>query len=343
MALITITDQELSDTALLQMRKSTDGNYKKLALQEAYKTARGEGQPRESGGSVIIEPVQFGEHSTVTEMLTGFEPISLAVQDVLSPAQYKWYRGVMPVVVSEFELAKNNGKQKVLDLVQELTNNVLGAFMRRFEQQLLAGNQPGFTQLGSLNGADFTTGYLEENVYASQSNVVGNLSKSTHNVYPGWANQAEDCGGSASVGGYAALTAAQVKGQNLSPNGGPKFYVASQSFYINILRILQANRRYGTEETLDGRPKYIQWDGAPITSSPYMPNSGTVTTATPISAYMIDSDNLFLLWHEAGFYQAGQFERRVGYEVRVLPVVAMAQLVAKHLGGSGVIVKGEAF
>lgn len=344
MALVTITDQELTDTALLQMRESADGNYKKLALQDAYKTALGEGKPSEAGGSVIIEPVQFGDHSSVTEMISGFEPINLGVTDVLKPAQYQWHRSIMPIAVSGFDIDKNSGKAKVLDLVKELTKNVMGAFMRRVEQQLIAGGVVGFSQLSSLNGVDYTTGFLEENAYASQTNVVGNLSKATYNVYPGWANQAEDAAGSISAGGWAALTAFQTKAQNRSPFGGTKsFFVASENFYSGILRVLQANRRYGSEETIDGRPKFIKWGGAPIHSSTYMPNAGTTTTATPISAYGIDPDCLRPLWHENGYYRPGDFVRAQGFETRVLPVVVMCQLTARHLGGSGVIVNGENF
>lgn len=341
---IQISDAEFADTALLQMRESADGNYKKLALLDGFKSALGDGKPSEDGGSVLVEPVQFGDHSQVTEMITGFEPITLAVSDTLKGATYYWHRSVMPIVLSQFEIDKNSGKSKVLDKIKETTGNVLGAFMRKVEQHLLAGGVAGFSQLSSLNGVDYTTGFLEENAYSAQGNVIGTLPKATYNVYPGWANQAEDCFGSISSGGYAALTNFQIKAQNRSPFGGTKsFFVASEAFQGGMIRVLNANRLLGSEETIDGRPKFIKWAGAPIYSSPYMPASGTTTTATPISAYGIDPECIHPTWHSNGYFRPGEVTRAQGFETRVIPVVVMCQLTARHLGGSGVIVNGNSF
>lgn len=340
-----VTSQEMADTAIHALSKaSVDANARSLPFHMLMKDSFGEGKPSESGGAVLFQGIQFGEHSQVSEMIVGMEPVSLGVVDVLKPAQYNWYMGVMPIVISKREMMTNRGKDQLLNKVDELTRNVYGAFRRRLEQAITVGNQAGFSQLVSLNGVDYTTGLLEENAYASQTNSPGGLSRATYQ-YSGWLNQREDAGGSISTGGWAALTDLQTKAQNRSETGGPKGIIASEAYYAGLLRLIQANVRYGSEKTIDGRPARIEWGGAPIYSSSYMPNAGTTTTATPISAYAIDTDQIHLIWHENGYYKPDDdgFSIISGTTAYALHLTAMCQLVGKGFGGSGIVVNAESF
>jgi hypothetical protein len=64
--------------------------YKKVAFLDGVRRAGG--VETESGGIKIQRPLSIAEHSTITQLATGYEPVSLAVNDVLRPAIYDWCR-----------------------------------------------------------------------------------------------------------------------------------------------------------------------------------------------------------------------------------------------------------
>ena len=62
-----------------------------------------------SGGSRIDQPVIFGDHSSITELTSGFEPVSMAVTDPFQQATFEWANWTAPIVLSEVEKAANKG------------------------------------------------------------------------------------------------------------------------------------------------------------------------------------------------------------------------------------------
>lgn len=344
---LSITDQELATTALTYLGEAADLTYKKTALLNALREHHGEGKPAEDGGDVILKPVVVGEHSTITQHTTGFEPINMAVSDVAVSAQYYWGYWNMPIAVSGFQSKKNNGGKKILDEVKTISKAVLSAFMRYFNRQLLKGDVAALSRLHTLNGVDYATGFLEEGAPGSgQTNSVGTLSKTTYASISGWNNQVSDVGGSFNSKGQTGLDSLQIDCQSVS-TGALSIGIASKACMKNIKRSLRANERYINEKTLDGGRMRIEWDGAPIEFSPDMPNDGTVTGVAAnndeVSLYFLDLDSYYVLWHNEGYFEMSDFMTQSGYDVKAAFVTVMAQAIAESLGGQGIMIGGDTF
>ncbi len=342
-----VTDQELASTALTYLGEAADATYKKTAYLSALKDHHGEGKPSEDGGEAIIKAVVIGDHSTITQHVTGFEPISMNVADVAVAAQYYWGYWNMPIAVSGFQKKKNAGAKKILDEVKMISKAVMSAFMRNFNRQILKGDVAALSRLGTLNGVDYTTGFLEEGAAGSgQTNTVGGLSKTTYASIGGWNNQAVDCAGNGNSNLMPGMDSLQVDCQAVS-TGERSIGIASKSMIKNAKRVLRANERYIKETTVDGGRMRIEWDGTPIEFDPNMPNDGSVTGVAgnndEISLYMLDLDQIYVLWHNEGYFEMSEFMAQSGYDVKAAFVTVMAQLIGELLGGSGLMIGADNF
>ena len=97
---LTIGNELLSTTMYVLMKEWRDAVHESVAFLDAQERVHGAGSPNQSGGTRIVVPLGFGEHSSTTRMQTGFERIDLSVSDVFQPAVYQWAHVVRPVAIS---------------------------------------------------------------------------------------------------------------------------------------------------------------------------------------------------------------------------------------------------
>ena len=182
-----ISNDLLSSTLYAIRDAEVDQLYRKTAFLDLVKSAGG--IEYEDGGIKLQRPLSVVDHSTITQLATGYEPVSLAVSDVLKPAVYEWQDFVAPVVITKKEELENQGEKAIIKIVEARMKNVMGMFRRELNKQILAGTSTVMSNMSSLNGFTLTTGFLEEGAAsaAGQTNTVGGLAKNSLNV-PGWFN-----------------------------------------------------------------------------------------------------------------------------------------------------------
>ena len=182
-----ISNDLLSSTLYAIRDAEVDQLYRKTAFLDLVKSAGG--IEYEDGGIKLQRPLSVVDHSTITQLATGYEPVSLAVSDVLKPAIYEWQDFVAPVVITKKEELENQGEKAIIKIVEARMKNVMGMFRRELNKQILAGTSTVMSNMSSLNGFTLTTGFLEEGAAtaAGQTNIVGGLAKNSLNV-PGWFN-----------------------------------------------------------------------------------------------------------------------------------------------------------
>jgi hypothetical protein len=138
-------------------------------------------------------PLSIQEHSTITQLATGYEPVSLAVNDVLRPAIYDWSDFVAPIVITKKEEMENSGEYAIVKILEARMKSVMGMLRRELNRQVLVGNSAVLTSLNTLNGDSAglgsATGFLEPLASGTQQNTVGGVSKLTFQTTPGWQNQ----------------------------------------------------------------------------------------------------------------------------------------------------------
>ena len=342
---LTIGNEILSTTMHITMKEFRDGLHLATAFLDAQERVHGKAQPSQEGGSRIIQPVVLAKHSNTTALDSGYERIDLSAADVSRPAVYDFAHVVKPVVISMEEELINAGKARVIAMAEMRTKAVANEMRREFVQQLVAGGVPQWSNKWStLNGVDYSTGFLE---LATQNNLVGGLDKAIYSVaagVTGWNNQHADGAGSFNANGLNALYDLKVETNAVSASGPIDIILASKDGFKNLKRALQASERYMDDSKLDGGRMAQYWDGVRIEVEPQMPTAGTSTSADPISFYFLNSKDIYVMWDPMGYFFLEDFETVSGeYDVRAAKMRCRGQLVAAALGSSGLAYDLEAF
>lgn len=224
-----ISNDLLSSTLYSIRDGEVDELYKKVALLDGIR--KNGGIETEDGGIKIQRPLALAEHSTITQLATGYEPVSLAVNDILRPAVYDWCDFTAPIVVTKKEELENSGDKAIVKIVEARMRSVMGMLRREMNKQMLQGNSTVLTSLNTLNGDSAGgTGFIEPEVPASQTNVVGGISKVTFPV-SGWQNQFFDVAGAFSTNGLRGMTELGVAASVVAPMGDIKHVIMSQKAF----------------------------------------------------------------------------------------------------------------
>jgi hypothetical protein len=98
------------------------------------------------------------------------------------------------------------------------------------------------------------------------------------------------------------------------------------------------------EKSLDGGKMSTMFQGVPIDVEYYMPNAGAQSSTTEASFYMLNMNDIYTLWDPKGYFDLSDFETVSGeYDVRAAKLRVRGQLIAKHLGSSGIAVNLDTF
>jgi len=336
-----ISNDLLSSTLYSIRDGEVDQLYQKVAfLDHARKSG---GIEFEDGGIKIQRPLSIAEHSTITELPTGYEPVSLAVKDVLQPAIYDWCDFTAPIVVTKKEELENSGEKAIVKIVEARMRSVMSMLRRELNKQILVGNSPILTTMNTLNGA-VAGGFLEAENKVNQNNVVGGVSKATFNVN-GWTNQVFDVAGAFGTNGIRGLQQLYINANSVSPLGEVDCVLLSEAGMANYRRALFAQERYISDTTLDGGRMSLAFAGASVEQDielGFNVTSGDFG-AGPLTGYMLNFDGIKLVFHKDADFAVSPFESVVGTTARAAHLYVKTQLIADHLGSQGVLFDGDTF
>ena len=281
----------------------------------------------EDGGIKIQRPLALQLHSSITQLQTGYEPVNLAVSDVLEPAIYNW---------ADFTAA-------IVKIVEARMRSVMGMLRRELNKQILIGTSTVLSDVNTLNGD--VGGFLEAEAPGSQTNTVGGVSKATFSGTPGWQNQIADCGAAFGTSGILAMQAASIKASSVAPMGEINTIILSEDGMANYRRSLFAQERFINEKTLDGGRMQVAFGGAVVEADPQL--NYTITAGTfngkPITGYMLNFDAIKMVFHRQGDFAVSPFEHISGTTARAAQLYVKCQLIADHLGSNAIIVDGNSF
>ena len=326
-----ISNDLLSSTLYAIRDAEVDQLYRKTAFLDLVKSAGG--IEYEDGGIKLQRPLSVVDHSTITQLATGYEPVSLAVSDVLKPAVYEWQDFVAPVVITKKEELENQGEKAIIKIVEARMKNVMGMFRRELNKQILAGTSTVMSNMSSLNGFTLTTGFLEEGAAtpAGQTNIVGGLAKNSLNV-PGWFNSVKSCT-AATINDD--LTELYQECNQFSPFGDVNAIIVNANLFASYKATLFERERYMSSDKLDGGRLQLAFAGAVVEQDNEMPgNGGGVNT---YAGYMLNFEGIKMCFHSDGDFAVSPFEFISGTTARSAQVYLKAQLIADHLRGSGVL------
>ena len=333
-----LSNDILSSTLRILVAEEVDNLHKAIPF---FNEIQGTGGVETySGGSRIDRPLILAEHSQITQLTTGYEPVNLAVSDVLRHAQYNWNDFVAPIVITKKEELSNRGDDAVISIADARMKSVMGMLKREWEKQAIAGSSTVLTEMQTLNGFGAALGWFEEGAFGSgQSNSVGGLSKSTYQGQ-NWNNQVADAGDAfnTSRAGEGAMTDLMIQTQIYAPEGTVDLILASPTSYKLYKQSLRAQEQYVKETVLDGGRLALAFSGALI----YVENNlGFTESGTDASMYFLNSKSMKVVFDKDANFSLSDFQDKSGYAAREAHLYVRTQLVADHLASMGVLINGE--
>ena len=299
----------------------------------------------EDGGIKIQRPLAVSNHSTITQLATGYEPVSLAVQDVMQPALYEWSDFVAPIVITKKEELENSGEKAVVKIVESRMRNVMGLLRREINRQLVAGNSAVLTSLGTLNGVLTATGFLEQGAptAASQTNTVGGLARSLVPDGNGLFNRIFNAGAAFGTNGIRGMHQIAAETSARAPMGEIKLVLASEAGYANYRRAMFTQERYIDEKQLNAGFMSLAFGNAAVVQDVFMPDATVNGANLEATMYFINFDGIKMVMHSDGDLAVSPFEYIPGTTARSAQIYWKGQLIADNLASCALLFNGDLF
>lgn len=352
-----ISNDVLSSTLRILLDEEVDQLYQATPLLDKMRE-RG-GVVTYDGGQKLNVPMILEEHSSITQLDSGYEPVNLAVKDALRQAEFNWCDFVAPVVITRSEELSNKGERAIIDIAEARMKSVMGALKREVEKQILANASTILTNLNTFNGlsqtdggvvgpgGNSTAGFFDNAAFGSQTSGtnVGGLSKATFSRLN---NQFVDAAGTLSI---EQMTELYIDCQLNTPDGSaPDLILCSPQFYKAYKALLFEKERYIDEKTLDGGRLALAFNGAMVTPSPFLGSDvqnpaggapGDVSGNEIISAYFLNTKYIKLGFDSAAQFEMDDFESVSGYASRSANIYTRMQVYFEHLASQGLLTDGE--
>jgi hypothetical protein len=337
----------LASTLRILRDREVDNTFRTIPLLDAVK-AKGNIE-KVNGGSKVNHPVILAEHSSITQLSTGYESVNLAVKDPLRTAEFDWCDFVAPVVVTEKEQLTNKGDRAVIRIAEARLKSVMGMLQREWCKQVVAGTSTVLTELNTLNGITAVTsptnGFFEKLAFGDQTNTVGGIVKS--DFKQSWQNQVADIKSAAPADlfkdtGLARMSKLMIDTQTYAPEGEVDIILASAKSYEQYRSALTAQERYSSMEQMRGISGKLGllYNGAMMYIEP---NLGfDIGGGDKMSMYFLNSKLFNVYFDQDAFFEMGEMKAISGYAAMSSNIMTRTQLAISHLAGQGVLINAEA-
>ena len=179
-----ISNDVLSSTLRILLDEEVDNLFKAVPLLEEMR--KGGGVETYDGGQKLDVPLILAEHSSITQLSNGYEPVNLAVKDALRNASFNWCDFVAPVVITKKEELSNKGPRAIVSIAEARMKSVMGLLQREVEKQLVAGSSTVLSDLNTLRASSTARangGFLAGAAYGTQTGTVGGIDTNVFNTY----------------------------------------------------------------------------------------------------------------------------------------------------------------
>ena len=261
-----------------------------------------------NGGTKIVEPLIYGESSTV-KSYSGYDSISLTAQTGITAAEYDWKQYAASIAISGIEEAKNNGEQEII--------NLLEAKIMQAEESMREGFNRMFYADGTGNSGKDWNGL--GNIVEASGTVGGINRATTGNEY--WRSYEENTA--------TALTLAQLAtGYNSVSVGNdhPDMVLTTQTLFEKYEALLQPQLRYTDTKTADAGFQNLLFKAAPVVYDEHC-TAGVV--------YFLNSKYLTLVGHSGKWFSQTEFVRPEDLDARYALIMCYGNLTCRNAAKQG--------
>ena len=261
-----------------------------------------------NGGTKIVEPLIYGESSTVGSY-SGYDSIALTAQAGITAAEYDWKQYAASIAISGIEEAKNNGEQEIINLLEakimQAEESMREGFNRMFYADGTGNSNKDWNGLGNIVEA---------------SGTVGGINRATSgNEY--WRSYEENTA--------TALTLAQLSTAYNSVSVGndhPDMVLTTQTLFEKYEALLQPQLRYTDTKTADAGFQNLLFKAAPVVYDEHC-TAGVV--------YFLNSKYLTLVGHTGKWFAQTQFVRPEDLDARYALIMCYGNLTCRNAAKQG--------
>tara|TARA_R100000655_G_scaffold15059_2_gene33549 strand:+ start:4167 stop:5177 length:1011 start_codon:yes stop_codon:yes gene_type:complete len=329
----------LASTLRILRDKYVDNTFKNIPLVENMQNLGLIDQV--DGGSKINHPVILTDHSSITQLSSGYESVNLAVKDPLRTAEHNWCDFVAPIVLTRKEELTNKGERAKVRILEARLKQTMGMVKREIEKQLIAGSSTVLTELETLNGIGTNTGWFEEGAFGggTQTNTVGGIDKADFPT--SWNNQVQDVAGNFSANGIKRMQQLIIDVQQFAPEGDVDIILASPISYGLYKDQLQLQERYisSTEQRNMAGKLGLEFAGAKMYVEP---NLKVTSGGNDLSMYFLNSQLFNIYFDKDAYFEVSPMEKVSGYLAMACEIMCRMQICSSNLSGHGILTNAEA-
>ena len=333
----------LASTLRILRDKYVDNTFKSIPLIENMQNLGL--VEKVDGGSKINHPVVLTDHSTITQLSSGYESVNLAVKDPLRTAEHNWCDFVAPIVLTKKEELSNKGERAKVRILEARLKQTMGMVKREIEKQLIRGNSTILTELETLNGTSVAagTGWFEGEVFGSGTNTVGGIAKASFPT--SWQNQSQT--GTFAANRLQKMQDLIIDTQQFAPEGDVDLILASPNSYGAYKDLLQQQERYVSmteQRNMAGRLG-LEFNGAAMFIEPNLGFSGRIDRAAAtdkaISMYFLNSQLFSVYFDQDAHFEISPMDKVSGYVAMACEMLVRMQICSSNLSGHGILTDAE--
>lgn len=273
----------------------------------------------ESGGYEIVRPIDYDNNQTY-QRYAGFDVLNTSASEVLTAVKYDWKQAAIHVTASGDEIRKNNGPERMINLVKARIKNAMSSAANNFSVDLYSD--------GALTNQ---IGGLATLIQNDGTGTVGGIVSGT---YTWWKNQFVEMAG---TGTWSKST---IKGEMnklwLATTRGldkTDLIVASHDVYSAYEESLQDNQRY-----MDSRMASAGFESLKYKTASVIFDSNTNFGTTAEKAYYLNTDFLYLVEHPDARWTEDDQKVPVNQDAIVIPMYWMGALICTNRARQGVLI-----
>ena len=298
------TSQVEATTLNLLESGAEDNIYDSASL---FYHLRETGQITASGGSQIQSVVTY-QKLAAGGSYQNADILSTQPTDTDTAAVANWKLYYVHVVITKHDILRNSGDEAVVDLIQTKTKN---AHLKMAD--LLS------TDLFSTNG-DTATGVT------GLRNLIS-TSTTHHSIAPGdFSNWIADVDTTTSAIALSSIETHYLNATIGSDN--PDIAVTPKPVYRKIWALLQANQRFGGEQTASGGFKYILLNDIPIFHDSHCPGTGAGTADSFL--FLLNSRHMNFYVHKDDNFTVEKIPPPANQAIRIWRLGATCNLLIRN-------------
>ncbi len=271
----------------------------------------------EDGGTQIEQPLDLIENNTYLRF-SGYDPLLVQQNEVLTNATYPWVSAAVCVTASGEEIRKNSGESRIFNLVKARIKNAERTAANNMSVDVYSDGALA-NQIGGLASLITNDG----------TGTVGGIVSGT---FTGWKNQFFECTSTPTAANIVpfmnALWMKTVRGVDQ-----PDLIVFSHDLYSAYWASQQELQRYMSSDAADAGFRALKYHGVDVIFDSNV-NFGTTAKV----GYFLNSEYLELVMHSLAQWTASDERVPTAQDAVIVPILFMGNMVCSNRSLQGKLI-----